>query len=314
MMKYLLHIIFLVSVSFSFGQHLNINLDKEEVQIGEPFKLTFSVISDKKFDTLVYIKKEDVFPGKNSVNSNSDEISEVYELEIRNSFKDTSYQEGKDFIWKGSYELIAWDSAYVVIPPELIYIQDSLYFFPAGLIYVGTPTADPTKPIYDINESFTDLPSKSAIEKFILKYWPWIAIISAILIGLGMYLIRRSRKEAAPLTLRESTLLQIDELEKSKEFEVDLKEYYFNLSMILRRFFAAHYQTRILDKTTIEIEVILDENGLDDNMILLTRQLLMQSDLVKFAQSKPGLQEIQKVTNDARKVVNEIADLELKDE
>ncbi|WP_159038578.1 hypothetical protein [Brumimicrobium mesophilum] len=313
-MKWLLHILCVLSVSFSFGQKLNINLDKEEVQIGEPFKLTLSVISDKKFDSLVYIPKEEVFSGKNSVNSNSDEISEDYGLEITKAFKDTTYKEGKEFIWKGSYELIAWDSAYVVIPPEMILIQDSLYLFPAGLISVMSPPANPTQPIYDINENFTDLPDKSAIEKFISQYWPWVVIGLILFIGIGIYLFKRSRKEEIPLTLRESTLLQIDELERSKAYEIDLKEYYFDLSMILRRFFAAHYQIRILDKTTLEIESILEENGLDDEMILLTRQLLVQSDLVKFAKSVPGIKEIQDVTNDARRVVNEIADIDFNNE
>lgn len=304
----------MLGISFSFGQQLNIHLDKEEVQIGEPFKLTYSVISDKRIDSLVYLKKDEVFPGKNTNNSDSEQISTEYSLEIFKEFKDTIYQEGEEFIWKGSYELIAWDSAYVVIPPELISLQDSLYLFPAGLIYVNTPTADPTKPIYDINERFTDLPIKSAFERFILKYWMWIAITLLVLIVLVIYLFRKSRKEVVPLSLREQTLLKINKLEKSKAYEVDLKEYYYDLSMILRRFFAAHYQTKVLDKTSAEIEEILNVNGLDDNMILLTKQLLMQSDLVKFARSKPGLLEIQKVTNDARKVVNEIADLELKDE
>lgn len=314
MIKYYLNIIFLLSVSFSFGQQLNIHLDKEEVQIGEPFKLTLSIISEERIDSLLYQEKEKIFPGRNSVSTKSDKISEVYNLEISQSFKDTSYIEGNEFIWKKSYELIAWDSAYVVIPPELIYIEDSVHQFPAGLISVTTPTADPTQPIFDINESFTELPEKSAFEKFVSKYWPWIAFVSALLIGVGVYLIRKSKKEAVPLSLREETLLQIDELERSKSYELNLKEYYFDLSLILRRFLAGHYQVRILDKTTIEIEQILEENGLDEKEILLIRQLLMQSDLVKFAQSKPGIKEIQEVTNDARKVVNEITDLKLTNE
>ncbi len=36
----------------------------------------------------------------------------------------------------------------------------------------------------------------------------------------------------------------------------------------------------------------------------------MQSDMVKFAKSTPELNEIMSVTNDARKVVNEIVDLD----
>lgn len=314
MIKWYLNIVFVLGISISFGQQLNINLDKEEVKIGEPFTLTYSVISDVKLDSIAYSNYEDFFPGRNSDNSQSDEVSSTYNLEISKRFKDTTYQEGKDFIWKGSYNLIAWDSAYVVIPPEFIYIGDSLYHFPAGLIHVLSPVVDATKPIYDINESFTELPPKNALFEFFIQHWWWISISFILIIALIIYLIKRSRREPTPLSLREKILAQIDALEKSKAYEVNLKEYYYELSVILRKFFAAHYQSQIMDKTTAEIEVVLSENGLDKNMILLTRQLLMQSDMVKFAKSVPALIEIQSITNEARRVVNQIADLELNNE
>lgn len=310
MMKWCLNIIFLLGISFSFGQKLNISLDKEEVLIGEPFTLTYSVISDVELDSIIYFKYSDFFPGKNSEDDQSQEVNAPYEIEISSPFVDTSYKEGSQYIWKGSYQLIAWDSAYVIIPPEIISIEDSIHIFPAGLIHVLSPVIDGTKPIYDINETFTELPEKNAFFVFLNNNWWWIAIVSTLLIGLGIYLIKRSRKEPIPLSLREKTLAKIDELEKSKAYEVDLKEYYYDLSVILRRFFAVHYQIRIMDKTTAEIEVVLAKNGLNKEMILLTRQLLMQSDMVKFAKSIPELREIQNVTNDARRVVNEIADLD----
>jgi hypothetical protein len=304
----------MLGISFSFGQQLNIHLDKEEVQIGEPFILTYSVISKRKLDSIIYFSNKESFPGKNSAANQVEGVSTKYNLEILKTFSDTNYQDGKEFIWKGSYQLVAWDSAYVVIPPEIIYIEDSLHLFPAGLIYVMSPTADPSKPIYDINESFTALPDESAFLKFIKSNWWWLSILAISLIGLVIYIVKKSRKEQEPLSLRQKTLVQIDQLEKSKAYEINLKEYYYDLSIILRRFFASHYHLRIMDKTTIEIEAVLAENELDNKMILLTRKLLMQSDLVKFAQSVPALSEIENVTNDARRVVNKIADLDLKNE
>ncbi|PWH85518.1 protein BatD [Brumimicrobium oceani] len=310
MMRWSLHIIFLFWISFSFGQKLNLNLDKEEVLIGEPFTLTYSVISEVELDSIVYFDYNDFFPGKNSQNSQTDEVNSSYEIEISAPFEDTVYQEGDEFIWKGKYKLVAWDSAYVIIPPEVISIKDSMHVFPAGLIHVLSPAIDGTKPIYDINEVFTSLPEKNPIYLFLEKHWWWLAIASVVLIAIGLLLLRNARKEPTPLSLRERTLAKIDDLEKAKGYESDLKEYYYNLSVILRRFFASHYQIQIMDKTTSEIEIVLARNGLDKEKILLTRQLLMQSDMVKFAKSTPELNEIMSVTNDARKVVNEIVDLD----
>lgn len=314
MIKWSLHIAFICGVFFSFGQELAIDIDREKILIGESFTLTFTLKSKESLDSIDYTAKQELFLGRKNTSPQEEEISTTYELEIVQAFSDTTFQKNDKYIWKGTYRLTAWDSAYVIIPPEEIRIKDSVYYFPAGMIHVNSPQLDNTKPIYDINESFTELPEKNAFLVFINNNWWWIALAAVVLIAVGIYLVKRSRRAPLPLSIRRSTLNQIDELEKSKAYEVDLKEYYFDLSIILRRFFAAHYNIRVMDKTTPEIEKILAENGLDKNMILLTRELLTESDMVKFAQSKPPLSEIQNVTNNARKVVNEITDIELNDE
>jgi len=314
-MRWILNsIVFAIAFGAS-GQDLSIAIDKEEVLIGEPFVLKYTIVSDTKIDTLVYAHQEVLFAAKNSANATEVGVSTPYELEVLKEFKDTSYTKEGQFFWEGSYELTGWDSAYVVIPPQHVQIEDSIHTFPAGLIYINSPVADPSKPIYDINEAFTELPKEDGpLLQFLKNNWWWLSLMGLGIIGVVVFLATRKRKEPTPLSLRQSTLQKIDLLEKSKGYESNLKEYYFDLSIILRRFFAAHYQERILDKTTGEIESILSDYGLDQKMVLLTRQLLTQSDMVKFAQSKPSLEEIQSITNDARRVVNEVADLDLENE
>src|SRR5690554_131655 len=315
MMKLILHIIVIVLAFSASAQSLKISIDRESVLIGEPVTLTYTVVSEEKIDSLIYFENTSLFPGKNSANTQQEGVSVPYELEILSPFVDTSYKVNNEFVWRGSYQLTGWDSAYVVIPPEIIYINDSLHVFPAGLIHIISPTVDPSKPIYDINEVFTEIPQDGfSFLKLIISYWVWLVILVLIILGFIIYLRKRKSKVATPLSLRQETLRKIDLLEKSKGYENNLKEYYFDLSILLRRFFAAHYQERILDKTTAEIEVILSDYGLDNEMVLLIHQLLTQSDMVKFAQSKPSLIEVQNVTNDARRVVNEIADLDLNNE
>ncbi|WP_116880834.1 hypothetical protein [Brumimicrobium aurantiacum] len=315
MMKNWLHIAFFLVLSTCYGQTLNINLSSEEVQIGEPFTLTYAVISDQEIEN-VNFQAETGFISGNAMNHNQQSnLTEDYELEILQPFEDTLFKENGEFIWKGSYELIAWDSAYVAILPKEIKFNDSIYAFPAGLVYVSTPPADPTKPLYDINEEFTELPEKNAFVKWFEQNYIWVVILAVFVVALIIFLKKRSRKAPPELSIRELTLAQIDQLEKTKGYEVNLKEYYFSLSLILRRFFAAHYQDGILDKTTFEIELFLKKKGLSKELIALTKQLLMQSDMVKFAKSEPALNEIQKVTNDARSVVDKVTKFEInKDE
>lgn len=294
-------------------QELNLVIDKLEAKIGEPFIATFSVVSEEPIDSIRYNPNHPVFFGKETTKDQSSVVNEEYELEIQGIFSDTSYQEGGEFIWKGKYKLVGWDSAYVVLPPEKIYLDDSLHYFPAGLIQITSPKADPSKEIYDINEDFTDLPSdEGGFKAFLLKHWWWILIVLVIIIVVVYAKLRgRDKRPIVQLSLREQTLKEIDALEKSKGYEVDLKEFYFDLSILLRNFLAKHYKMRMLDKTTREIEKILAEKGLENSTIKLVTMILTKSDMVKFARSAPPVSEVFAVTNEARRVVNEVADLEL---
>lgn len=315
MRRWTLNIIFSVITFCSFGQQLNISINRDQIKIGEPFTLTLSVTSSTKLDRLRFVNHSSGFPAESSSNTTETGINTLYDLEILAPFKDTSYKEKDQFIWKGRYQLTGWDSAYVVIPPQQIYINDSLQFFPPSLIHVTSPNANPSKPIYDINEAFTQVKTQNSKWIIFLKdNWWWLGIILLVIIIVLFILRNYSKKNSLPLSLRQETLRKIDQLEKSKGYETSLKEYYFDLSIILRRFFAAHYQASIMDKTTSEIEHILLKHKLDKEMTLLVRQLLTQSDLVKFARSRPELEEIRGITNKARRVVNEIADLDLNNE
>jgi hypothetical protein len=295
------------------GQELNLVIDKPEAQIGEPFVATYSIVSDQPIDSIRYNPNHPIFFGKETTEDRSSVVNEEYELEIQGIFSDTSYKEGGQFIWKGKYKLVGWDSAHVVLPPEKVYIDDSLHYFPPALIQITSPQADPSKDIYDINEDFTTLSSdEEGVKAFLIKHWWWILIVLILIIVLVYAKLKgREKKQIAQLSLREQTLKEIDALEKSKGYEVDLKEFYFDLSILLRNFLAKHYKMRMLDKTTGEIERILAMKGLEKSTIKLVTMILTKSDMVKFARSAPAVSEVFAVTNEARRVVNEIADLEL---
>jgi hypothetical protein len=309
----LIHIAFITLAFQVNGQELNLVIDKPEAQIGEPFVATYSIVSDQPIDSVGYNPNHPIFYGKETTDDQSSVVNEEYELEIQGLFSDTSYQEGSEFIWKGKYKLVGWDSAYVVLPPEKVYLNDSLHYFPPALIQITSPQADPSKDIYDINEDFTTLSSDEAgLKAFLMKHWWWILIVLILIIVVVYFKLKgRAKKPVVQLSLREQTLKEIDALEKSKGYEVDLKEFYFDLSILLRNFLAKHYNMRMLDKTTGEIERILATKGLEKSTINLVTMILTKSDMVKFARSAPPVSEVFAVTNEARRVVNEIADLEL---
>ncbi|MDX1651118.1 MAG: hypothetical protein R3277_01415 [Brumimicrobium sp.] len=310
---YSLYFMFLCISLLAHAQELNLSIDQDEIQIGEPLRATFSIVSEEKMDSIFYKPQRGIFLGRNSSDQEGN-VGQNYELEILNEFRDTVYKEGKKYIWKGTYTLTAWDSAFVVIPPEPVYVEDSLYYFPPALIRVTSPSAGPSKDIYDINEEFTEIPEDTFTWKnFFFNYGWWILLILIFTGSIIFYTLKKRKKGKVilPLSLREETLKKIDALEESKGYEHDLKEFYFDLSLLLRDFLARHYGMRMLDKTTSEIEDILAFKGLEKHTVKLTTKVLTQSDMVKFARSNPPREEVFAVTNEARRIVNEVADLDL---
>jgi len=113
------------------------------------------------------------------------------------------------------------------------------------------------------------------------------------------------------IPLRDRIINEINALEKSKGYETDLKEYYFQLSVIVRNFLSEHYSLRLLEYTTSEVRGVLTQYKISADTIDVIEKLLNQSDMVKFAKSQPPLNEVFMITNEARQIVDEVASLNL---
>jgi len=313
MKQFAIHIIFLLLAGFAIGQKLETQLDKQTAQIGEPFRVTYSISSPVSLDTSLYDVRTGTMPAKSSGGSSDAVLNVPYELEVLALFEDTSYTDGNQFIWKGTYTLTGWDSAYVIIPPERILLGDSTYYFPAAMIQITSPVADPTKDIYDINEEFTEVEGETTLFSFLLKHGWWILLV---LIGLSYFIwkkyIHKSKgNQEKEISLRDRIIQEINALESGKSYESNLKEYYFELSVIVRKFLSEHYQLRLMEYTTSEIRGVLMQYKIATDTIDVIEKLLNQSDMVKFAQSKPSTQEVFRITNEARQIVDEVAALNL---
>lgn len=316
MMRIVLYIVFGLLSSGVFSQTLKTELDKESIQIGEPFTVSLLVSSIHPFDSVFYASKRSVFIAKSTDENTDIALNIEYELELLRPFEDTQFVQDNRYFWKGSYTLTGWDSAFVVLPPERIVINDSTFYFPAAMIQIISPIADPTKDIYDINEEFTEIESDEfSIKAFLSKHGWWLSILLMILIFISWKWMKNKPKEkfAAPIPLRDRIINEINALEKSKGYETDLKEYYFQLSVIVRKFLSEHYQLRLMEYTTSEVRGILKQHKIASDTIDVIEKLLNQSDMVKFAKSQPPLNEVFMVTNEARQIVDEVASLNLKE-
>lgn len=301
------------------AQQTHLSVDKSKVEIGEPFVLTLSFTSHLPIDSLNYDAAKNILIGKITQANGVSVNNKNYELEISTPFSDTTYQEKNSYHWMGKYELIAWDSAYVIISDQYLRFQDSTFYFNPVIVEVNSPIADGTKDIYDIKELSTQLEeAKPSWLIFIIKHWWWITFILVLLVVLIILQLRKSpvdpkmERVITRLSPKESALKAIKELEESQLYEKDLKEYYYQLSIIVRAFLSRHYNSNFMDKTTHESKMDLIHRDLSDDTISTIITLLSQSDMVKFAQSKPSLEDILRTGNKAKQIVSEIADVELK--
>ena len=113
------------------------------------------------------------------------------------------------------------------------------------------------------------------------------------------------------LSLEERTLNAIDALEKRKLWEEDrLKEHFVQLSYILRSYLTERYSISLLEKTTHEARLLLEEIALNKSTISSIISVLSEADMVKFAKSKPDVNSILLVSRMARVIVKETRPIE----
>lgn len=306
-MRNLIKIIPLFLLSFAFGQELKTILNKASVQIGEPFELVYSVnVTTLDDDSIHYEPQRDFFSARKVVENIDGKITEEYPLEIASVFKDTLVKKRDSLYWNGYYEFVAWDSVTLVLPPAPVRIGDSSFTFPPKVVQIRFPMKNPQVEMYDIIELFTDLPEPE--NSFFEEYFWFIIVVFVLLLGIIFYFLRKRKKLQLTVQLlpNERALNDVNTLFKSKLYEENLKEYYYELSLILRRFLAEVYHHRFAEKTTFEIDVMLKKQDLSPQMIDQIHQLLSQSDMVKFAQAKPPMDEVKNITEQTKKVIKKV--------
>jgi hypothetical protein len=153
------------------------------------------------------------------------------------------------------------------------------------------PSADGLRPI-------------KPIFAFAMALWPWLLL--GILLGLVVFLIwyyrhRLFSKKSPPasssvpveIPLFVSPLRRladhIKKLHSVHEYKDEgYKELYFELSIAFRRYFEDVYSILALESTTREVIQDLERKGMPPNQISVVRNLLRESDMVKFARLQPS--------------------------
>jgi flagellar basal body-associated protein FliL len=270
---------FLFSV-MSFAQ-VKTSIDRDSIKIGEAIKLTVEVVADTT-DFVTFPEKSTFAP-----------------LEVIESFPiDTNKIEARYNLIK-QYALTQFDSGYYPIPKQKIVIGDKVFFTDSLNVAVNNVAVDTIEqPLYDIK------PYKD-VEKSVSKWWLYLLIILAILgvVGFLVYwFVWRPKplSEAEKIALLppyDRAKLGIKKLEETNLLSEDtIKEYYSELTLVLRQYLEEKVYDRALESTTDELiqrlKIIRDGNQLElsESTIKNIESVFKRADLVKFAKSRPDLE------------------------
>jgi hypothetical protein len=212
--------------------------------------------------------------------------------------------------WVQQFTLIAFDSATLSLPPVTVkfHLGDSVRTNALQLLVTptqATPDLAAMDTVRDIRREGDDW----------TDYWPVAVVLLVLLIAGRWYLLRKKPKPqpvAAPVAVQpavpvhEQTLAKLKALEHQKPWQKgQIKEYYVDLSMIMREYLERRFNIPALESTTREILSLLKTTSFPEQLQPTIRDMLMQADLAKYAQGRPPDAFHEKALQNARLMVHQ---------
>ncbi|SDS32735.1 hypothetical protein [Winogradskyella sediminis] len=277
--------------SFFSAAQVSTEIDTTKIRVGEQINYKINVEADS-LDLVVFPEGQTFMPLEN-----------VEALKI-----DTTKRQAT-FILSRIYKLTQFDSGAYTIPRQKVIIGEKPFFTDSLKVEVNTIVVDTTKqklydikPIIEVEESGSD-------------WWKWllIAVLAIALVAFLLYwFIWRTKplseeEEIALLPPYDRAKLALKKLDESQLLmRAEVKEYYSELTFIIRKYLDEKVYDRALESTTSELierlNLLKEGNQipLSKETILHIESILRRADLVKFAKSAPdtALAEMDKSTID----------------
>lgn len=274
-MKLKLYLLLLFTSSL-FAQKVTTSIDTTKNKIGSEFKLTLKTSGDKN----TKVK----FP----------EATNFGALEVIESYKIDTIKNNDSYELVKKYGLTQFDSGRYVIPKLKVLINGKPVFSDSIKVEVSNVIVDTLKQkMYDIKD-IEKVKSESDSWKYIIA----VLIIFALLV-LAFLLYRKYKKGTkkeeiiykSPIEKATSLLQSLESRELWQKGEV--KEYYSQLTDIVRTYIEEEIDIPAMESTTSELILSLKKTASQKKMKLSPETLqnlekvLKQADLVKFAKVKP---------------------------
>ncbi len=287
----LLSCVFCFLSVLSFAQ-VTSSIDSTSIKIGE--QITYNIQVESDSTNLV------VFP----------EGQTFMPLEMIESYAIDTIKNKDKFSLIKKYGLTQFDSGAYTIPRQKIIVGDKTFFTDSLKVEVNTIAVDTTKQgLYDIKPLIE-------VKKRGGNWWKYLLltllIIGLIAAALWWFIWRRKplseEEKIALLPPYDRAKLALQKLDESHYLEHEqLKDYYSELTLIIRKYLDEKVYDHALESTTDELisklRLLKDGNQIDlsTETIKNLESILRRADLVKFAKSAPdvALAELDRNTIDA---------------
>nr|WP_321221507.1 BatD family protein [uncultured Psychroserpens sp.] len=275
-----LSVFFFLFSFLSFAQ-VTSSIDTTKIRIGEQITYQVKVEADTT-DLVVFPEGQTFMP-----------------LEMIESYKIDSTKNNSKFQLIKKYALTQFDSGAYIIPKQKIVIGTKTYFTDSLRVEVQTIPVDTTKQkLFDIKPMIT-------VEKASSKWWLYV-LLGLLILGLVAFILYWFIWRKKPLTEEEEIALlppydrakmALKKLDESDYLQKEeLKDYYSELTFIIRKYLDEKVYDRALESTTDELidrlSMLRDANQIElsNDDIKNIETILKRADLVKFAKSAPDIE------------------------
>lgn len=274
----------IVAVFAVQGQEVSAVLEHDQIKIGEQLTIELEVRFPAATETVMMPELQDT-------------ITEFVEV-VKVSNIDTTFDEDDITIkiFNQKITITSWDSGFHVIPPFKFTIGDKVFSTEPLLLTVNTIAVQAEQDIKDIKNiievpfSLTDwlLANKKPI-----GITAMILLLLAILILVIVKLTKGKKGELHFNVPKEAAdVIAIRKLEELKEKQLwqnkNVKEYYSEISFIIREYIENRFQLRALEQTTDEIILLTSQHDdIDKELNQKLEALLFLADMAKFAKQQP---------------------------
>jgi hypothetical protein len=265
------------------GQSVSVKADKYKVLIGQKINLEFSVVPTAGFDVLWPVLDLDSIA--------------VFEIITKHDIDTVLDEAGIINYYKKKLEVTCFQPGMQRFPSMLFQFRDAKNGQIIDkktdelLITINTVDVDTTEEIKALKDIMA--------APFDIEEWlPWIGLVAAILLLLGLFLLwyfKRVKPQLASAPPKiivppyQLLMARLDEIKKEQIWKKGLvKQYYSDITDALRSYIESEWKIRAMELTSDEILFLLASHPDFDEVRNDLKTLFSKSDLVKFAKLNPA--------------------------